>query len=91
MSCNCEVRLQTHNVAYNVDRNLWAISDLANEKLQIQCLQKTYCFDVKTPFQLVFLPNGCETYSRNTYIPVTVEFTNNDPNLTLQKDFWVLI
>ena len=40
---------------------------------------------VKTAFQLVFLPNACEAYSRKIYIPTTVELTNNDPALTLQK------
>ena len=32
MKCNCEVKLQSHNVAYNVNRNLFAISALAIEK-----------------------------------------------------------
>ena len=35
MNCNCEVKLQTHNVAHNLNRNFWAISILATEKLQI--------------------------------------------------------
>ena len=53
-NCNYEVKPQTHNVAYNLNRNLWAINALATEKLQIQCLQKTCCANVKTPFQLIF-------------------------------------
>ena len=43
--------------------------------------------NVKTSFQLVFLPNACETDSRNIYIPATIELTSNDPTLTLHKRF----
>ena len=52
------VKLLTHNVAYNLNRNLWTICDLATEKLQISCSQKTCHVDNKAPFQLVFLPNA---------------------------------
>ena len=40
---------------------------------------------MKTQFQLVFLPNTCEAYSQNIYIPTEVELTNNYPTLTLDK------
>ena len=66
---------------------LWAISALATKLLQTLCLWKTYYINVKTPFQLVFLPNTCEAHSRNIYVPNTVELTNNIPTLTLQKEF----
>ena len=44
-NCNCKVKLQTHNVAYNLNRNLWAVSALSalgTENVQIQQLQKAY-------------------------------------------------
>ena len=84
INCTCEVKPQTHNVVYNWNRNLLEVT----EKVHIQCLQKTYHINVNTPFPLVFLPNACEDYNRNTYIPATVELTNNDPTLTLHKRFW---
>ena len=84
MNCNCEVKLQIRNVVYNLNRHLWVTSALATEKLQI-CFQKTYHINVKTPFQLVFVPNVCEAYSRNICIPTTVELTNNDSTLILHK------
>ena len=80
-NCNCEVKWQTHNVAYYLNRNLLEISVLATTKLQKWCLQKTYCVNVRTPFQLVFLPNTCEAYSLNMYITATVGLSNNDPTL----------
>ena len=36
---------------------------------------------------LVSLPNTCEAYNKNIYIPATVDLTNNDQTLTLQKWF----
>ena len=85
INCKYEAKLQTHNVAHNLNRNLWVISALATKKLQIQCLQKVYHISVKTSFQLVFLPNACEACCRNMYIPTTLELTKNDPTLTLHK------
>ena len=41
------------------------------------------------PFQLIYLPNVCEAYSRNIYMPATTESMNNDPTLILQKCFIV--
>ena len=49
-NCNYEVKPQTCNVAFNLNRNLWAISALATKKLQILCLQKTYHINIKTSF-----------------------------------------
>ena len=74
-TCNCEVKPETQNVGYNLNRNLWAISDLATVKLQICCLHKAYHIYGRTTFQLVFLPNACDAYCRNTYIPAMVDLT----------------
>ena len=61
---------------------------LSYQKLLIQFGQKTYHFDVRAPFQLVFLPNTCEAYNRNIYIPAKVQLTNSNPMLTLHKWFY---
>ena len=42
---------------------------------------------MKSLFQLLYLFNACEAYSRNSLIPATVEKPNNDPTLTLHKLF----
>ena len=86
-NCYCEVKPQNHNVADNLNWNLWAISGLATKQLQIWCLQKIYHVDIRTPFQLVFLPNTHEAYSMNMYIPATPELTNNDPTVTVHNYF----
>ena len=48
-------------------------------KFQMRYLEKTYRIDRKTTSQLIYLPNACEAYSRNTYIPGTIKLMNNDP------------
>ena len=60
---------------------------MANKKLLICFLQKTYHVNVKMPFPLVFITKACEAYSSNIYIPATVELTNIDQMLTLHKQF----
>ena len=39
---NYEVKLQKHNITYDIKKNLWTTSALSMEKVQIRCLQKTY-------------------------------------------------
>ena len=41
----------------------------------------------KPKLQLLFLPNACEAYSRNIYIPTTIEMKDSYPALTLHKRF----
>ena len=67
--CYYEIKTQMYNVFYNVKKNLWVINALSMEELQMRCLHKTYRFEVRTSFQLMYLPNACETYGRNIYIP----------------------
>ena len=43
------------------------------------------CVDIKTLFELLYLPNACETYSRDIYIPATAELTNSYHTLILHK------
>ena len=76
---NYKVKPQKYNVAYNLKKNLWTIGAFSTEKIQIRCLQKTYRINANTPFQQIYLPNVCEAYSGNIYIPSTIALTNNDP------------
>ena len=36
---------------------------------------------------LLYLPNACDAFSRNIYIPATMELINNNPTLILQRCF----
>ena len=68
---NCKIDLLTQktSLAVNLQDGLWAISSLATEKLQIQCLTTTNYIDIIPPFQLIKLPNSCEAYSPSIFIP----------------------
>ena len=46
-----------------------------------------YHIDIKTLFQLFYLPIACEAFSRSIYIPATIELTNSDPTIILHKCF----
>ena len=66
---------------------MWAISTVCTDMVQRRCMKKTCRIKVKTPFQIIYLPNACEANSRNIYIPATKELTNNDATCTLHKCF----
>ena len=48
-------------------------------------MQKSYRININIPFQLIYLPDACQVYSRNIYIPAILKLMNNDPTLTLHK------
>ena len=76
---NCLLRTinNTTNLAYSLDRYLWAISALAAEKLQIRCVMETCVITIKPPLQIVDKGNGCEAYSASIYILAKSEFNSN--------------
>ena len=70
------------NLAYSLDRYLWAISALAAEKLQIRSVMETNVITVKPPLQIVDIGNGCEAYSSSIYIPAKSELTVTMQSIT---------
>ena len=81
---NCLLKTfnRTTNLAYSVDRYLWAISALAAEKLQIRCVMDTCVITIKPPLQNVDISNGCEGYSARIYIPAKSELTTTLQSIT---------
>ena len=63
----------TTNLAYSLDRYLWAISALATEKLQVRHVMETHVITIKPSLQIVDIGNGCEAYSASIYIPAKSE------------------
>ena len=72
----------TTNLAYSLDRYLWAISVLAAEKLQIRCVMETHVIAIKPSLQIVDMGNGCEAYSAIIYIPAKSELTTTLQSIT---------
>ena len=72
----------TTNLAYSLDRYLWAISALAAKKLQIRCVMETCVITIKPPLQIVDVGNGCEAYSASIYIPAKSELTTTLQSIT---------
>ena len=81
---NCLLKTMngTSNLAYSLDRYLWAISALAAEKLQIRCVMETCIITIKPPLQIVDIGNGCEAYSASIYIPAKSELTTTLQSIT---------
>ena len=81
---NCFLKTINHttNLAYSLERHLWAISALAAEKLQIRCVMETRVIAIKPPLQIVDIGNGCEAYSGSIYIPAKSELTTTLQSIT---------
>ena len=50
--CLLKTLVRTTNLAYSLDGNLWAISALAGEKLQIRCVMETRIIKITYPYKL---------------------------------------
>ena len=82
MNCFLKTINCTTNLAYSLDRYLWAISALAAKKLQIRCVMETCVITIKPPLQIVDIGNGCEAYSASIYIPAKSELTTTLQSIT---------
>ena len=74
-NCFLKTLNQTTNLAYSLDRYLWAISVLATEKLQVRCVMETHVITIKPPLQIVYIGNGCKAYFASIYNPAKSELT----------------
>ena len=77
----------TTNLAYSLDKYLWAISALATGKLQVSCVMETHVITIKPPLKIVDIGNGCEAYSASIYIPVKLELTATLQSVTRSQFF----
>ena len=77
----------TTNLAYSLDRYLWAISASATEKLQIRCVMETHVITIKPLTQIVDIGNGCEAYSASIYITAKSELTTTLQSITRSQFF----
>ena len=87
-NCLLKTLNQTTNLAYNLDGNLWAISALATEKLQVRCIMETHVITIKPPLQIVDIGNGCKAYSASIYIPAKSELIATLHSITWSQFFF---
>ena len=69
-------------MAQSLDRYLWVVSSLKEEKMRIKCLEDSHLEDIKPPLTIVQIGNGCDSYSSNLFIPAKYELTSEDETLT---------
>ena len=59
------IKEYSHDVAINLENNIWALAVLEPTKLHVTCLSYSYQMDIETNFQLIELENSCQAYSPN--------------------------
>lgn len=76
---NCEVKTQTHtgNLAHSLGRYLWAISSMATNAIQVQCMKETTVVKIHPQLQIIHVGNGCEGYSPSITMPAKSELTTD--------------
>ena len=68
--CILSVINQTQDEAFNINDNFWAISTLHdNKKLYITCLQHSYFIKLYFPYNIIYLPDGCEANAITFVLP----------------------
>ena len=86
-NCCLKTLDQTTNLAYSLDRYLWAISTLASEKLQVRCVMETHVITIHPPLHIMDVGNGCKAYSASIYIPAKSELTATMQSITRSEFF----
>ena len=76
------------NMAQSLDRYLWVVSSLKEEKMRIRCLEDSHREDIKPPLTIIQIGKGCEGYSSNLFIPAKSELTSEDKTLTRHVFFF---
>ena len=70
MLCTLSIINQTQDKAININENFWAISTLeSNKKLYITCLQFSYSLALQFPYDIIYLPDGCEANAITFILP----------------------
>ena len=85
--CLLKTLNRTTNLAYSLDSDLWTISALAAEKIQIRCVMEAHIITIEPPLQIVDVGNGCKAFSASIYIPAKSELTATLQSITRPQFF----
>ena len=90
--CILSVINQTQDEAFNINDSFWALSTLqGNKKLYITCLQYSYMIKLHFPYDLIYVPDGCEANAITFVLPsnnkLNVECTIETTEYKLNKQF----
>ena len=68
--CILSVINQMQDETFNIKDNFWAISAPPNnKKLYITCLQSSYSISPHFPYDVIYLPEGCEANTISFVLP----------------------
>ena len=86
--CTLSVSNQTQDKALNVNETFWVISILeSNKKLYITCLQFIYSLALQFPYDVVYLPDGCEA-NAITFVLHSNNCFNVDSNIRASENIF---
>ena len=71
--CKYSVSKVSGNRAISLGGYLSAVSSIKQEQLQVRCLEETHMIEIQPPLQIVYLGNGCESYSPSMFLPAKNE------------------
>ena len=61
---------QMQDEAISINVNFWSISTLhSDKKVYITCLQFSYFIKIHFPYDIIYLPNGCEANAITFVLP----------------------
>ena len=75
--CKYTVSKVSGNRAISLGGQLWAVSSIKQEQLQVGCLEETHMIEIQPPLQIVYLGDGCEGYSPSMFLPARNEMTTH--------------
>ena len=68
--CTLSFINQTKDETININNNFWAISTMKNNRqLYITCFQYNYSISLHFPYDIVYLPDGCEANAFTFVLP----------------------
>ena len=74
--CKYKFSSTDKNYAETLEGFVWAIAAIQTQKLQVRCLKETHVIDIRPPIKVVYIGNGCESYSPHMYIPARTTMTS---------------
>ena len=77
--CILSVVNQTQDEALNINNNFWEISILQDDKkLYTTCLQYSYTIELCYPYDIIYLPDGCEANAKLLYYHLTINIESSN-------------
>ena len=86
--CKILIKEYSHDVAINLENNIWALAVLEPTELHVTCLSYSYQIDIETNFQIIKLENSRQAYSPNLILPSGNQMTEERNGSLIKQRFF---